>query len=112
MRALCGNKGPSELSVADRQEKREGWPERRGGGVEALSGFLAQPSDSSSLSLSPCPQLFDGIHTILKEKGGKSAKNVSWDTWFGPMAINLRQLMHINLLYNASEHSPTAVLAG
>lgn len=38
------------------------------------------------------------------------AKEASWDTWLGPMAINLRDLMHINLLYNASEPRTGACL--
>eukprot|EP00281_Chroomonas_sp_CCMP1168_P003838 CAMPEP_0206257646 /NCGR_PEP_ID=MMETSP0047_2-20121206/25463_1 /ASSEMBLY_ACC=CAM_ASM_000192 /TAXON_ID=195065 /ORGANISM="Chroomonas mesostigmatica_cf, Strain CCMP1168" /LENGTH=54 /DNA_ID=CAMNT_0053684269 /DNA_START=48 /DNA_END=212 /DNA_ORIENTATION=- len=45
--------------------------------------------------------MFD-FYTMLKQTSG-AAKQESWDTWLGPMAINLRDLMHINLLYNASE---------
>jgi hypothetical protein len=29
----------------------------------------------------------------------------------GFLQVNLRQLMHINLLYNASENNPTAVVS-
>jgi hypothetical protein len=64
---------------------------------------------------------------MIQEKQQKG----SWETWLGPMAVsldmnfcmiprlvtllglqvNLRQLMHINLLYNASENNPTAVVS-
>jgi len=27
----------------------------------------------------------------------------SWETWLGPMAVNLRELMHINLLYSGRD---------
>jgi hypothetical protein len=34
----------------------------------------------------------------------------SWETWLGPMAVNLRELMHINLLYSANTGAPSAVV--
>jgi len=64
-----------------------------------------------TLSFCLKPQLFDGVFTCLTQAGAKAKKDASWDTWFGPMAINLRQLMHVNLLYNSSAQPNTAVVA-
>jgi hypothetical protein len=77
------------------------------------SFLLSCESRSTDLHPTFClkPQLFDGVFTCLTQAGAKAKKDASWDTWFGPMAINLRQLMHINLLYNSSAQSNTAVVA-
>eukprot|EP00293_Proteomonas_sulcata_P016628 CAMPEP_0184290520 /NCGR_PEP_ID=MMETSP1049-20130417/2734_1 /TAXON_ID=77928 /ORGANISM="Proteomonas sulcata, Strain CCMP704" /LENGTH=46 /DNA_ID= /DNA_START= /DNA_END= /DNA_ORIENTATION= len=44
---------------------------------------------------------------MLKQENGKDKG--SWETWLGPMAVNLRELMHINLLYSAPGQQPAVV---
>ena len=44
---------------------------------------------------------------IVQEKKEKS----TLESWLGPMAVNLRDLMHINLLYNATSTTPTAIVS-
>jgi hypothetical protein len=45
---------------------------------------------------------------MLKEE--KPPSKGSWETWLGPMAVNLREYMHVNLLYSANTGSPSAVV--
>jgi len=54
----------------------------------------------------PSVQMFHSLTMLKEDKHDKG----SWETWLGPMAVNLRELMHINLLYSANTGAPSAVV--